>query len=187
MKAIDLRPGNAVTLDGKLFVVVKYEHRTPGNLRAFVQVKLKDIHSGGHIEKRLNPADEINATTLDRRTMEYLYQDGVGYVFMDNETYDQITLSEEVVGESMQYLRPNSQATVLVHDENPILIELPSSVELTVSECEPGIKGATVTNVQKEAVMETGLKTRVPSFIEPGETLKISTSDGSYMSRAKDN
>ena len=186
MKAVDIRPGLAVNLDGRLMVVVKYEHRTPGNLRAFCQVKLKDVQTGQHIEKRLNPADEINATTLDRRQMEYLYQDGDGYVFMDNQDFDQITINEDVASDAMKFLRPNSTATVLVHEGKPVLIELPASVDLTIAECEPAVKGATVTNVQKEATLETGLKTRVPDFISQGETIKISTSDGSYISRSKE-
>lgn len=186
VKAIDLRPGNAIDENGRLFVVTKFEHRTPGNLRAFIQVKLKDVQTGQHIEKRLNPADELTATTLDRRTVEYLYQDADGYVFMDTSSYEQFTLDEDTVGESMQFLRPNATTAMLFHGEKAILVELPPAVELVVADCQPGIKGATATNQLKEAVMETGLKTRVPPFIEVGETLKIATSDASYMSRAKE-
>ncbi len=186
MKAIDLRPGVAVNLDGRLMVVVKYEHRTPGNLRAFCQVKLKDVKTGQHIEKRLNPAEEMPATHLDRRQMEYLYEDGDGFVFMDNEDFDQITINKDVAGEAMKFLRPNSNATVLVHEERPVLIELPAAVDLTIAECEPAVKGATVTNVGKEATLETGLKTRVPDFIANGETIRVATADGSYMSRSKE-
>jgi elongation factor P len=186
LKAVDIRPGLALNLDGRLMVVVKYEHRTPGNLRAFCQVKLKDVQTGQHLEKRLNPGDEVPATTLDRRQMEYLYKDGDGYVFMDNTTFDQMTLNEEMAGEAMQYMRPNSSATVLIHEERPVLIELPAAVDLTVAECEPGMKGATVTNVGKEATLETGLKTRVPDFIAAGELIRVSTSDGSYISRSKE-
>jgi len=184
VKATDLRPGYACRIDGKLYVITKFEHRTPGNLRAFVQVKLKDVQSGNHIEKRLGSSDEIEVTSLDRRNMEYLYQDGDSYVFMDTENYDQVNLSAETVGDSMLYLRPNGQTIVLFHGERPLLLELPPAVELTVTETEPGVKNAAATNVVKEAVLETGLKTRVPQFISEGETIKISTSDGSYMSRA---
>lgn len=184
MKATDLRPGYAVRADGKLYVITKFEHRTPGNLRAFIQIKMKDVQSGGSIEKRLSSNDELEVTTLDKRQMEYLYKDGDSYVFMDCESFDQMPLHADIVGDAMMYLRPNAQTTVLLHEERPILLELPSAVELTVVETQPGIKGATATNQLKEAVMETGLKTRVPPFIEAGETLKISTADGSYMSRA---
>lgn len=184
MKATDLRPGYACRIDGKLFVITKFEHRTPGNLRAFVQVKLKDVQSGNHIEKRLGSSDDIEVTTLDRRNMEYLYQDGDSYVFMDTENYDQVNLPADTVGDSMLYLRPNAQTIVLFHEARPLLLELPPAVELTVTETEPGVKNAAATNVVKEAVLETGLKTRVPQFISEGETIKVSTSDGSYMSRA---
>ena len=186
MKAVDLRPGAAVRMDGKLFVVVKYEHRTPGNLRAFIQAKLKDVQTGAHIERRFSSGEELESITLDRRQVEYLYQDGDGYVFMDNETFDQFTLAEDVAGDAMLYLRPNGTTEILFFEDKPVLIELPTTVDLDVAECQPGIKGATATNQLKEAVMETGLKTRVPPFIEAGETLKIATADGSYISRAKE-
>ncbi|MCK6477730.1 MAG: elongation factor P, partial [Phycisphaerales bacterium] len=119
---------------------------------------------------------------LDRRQMEYLYSDSSGATFMDNENYDQITMPEKVLGDSLLYLRPNSQTIVLMHDTNPIAIELPPAVELTVKDCPPEVKGATVTNQTKDATMETGLKVKVPAFIKQGETLKISTADGSYLS-----
>lgn len=186
MKAIELRPGIACRIDGKLCVVVKYTHRTPGNLRAFCQVKMKEIATGTHFERRLNPADEIEATTLDRRMAEYLYDEGDGYVFMDSESFDQFTLPKDDVEEQMLYLKPNSSTTILFHEEKPILIELPSAVELAVAETQPGIKGATATNQLKEAILETGLKTRVPPFIDVGEIVRVSTEDGSYMSRAKE-
>ncbi len=186
MKATELRPGQAVRFDGKLYIITKYDHTKPGKGPAYVQIKAKDIQGGGYIERRLNTGDPVEGTTLDRRTGEYLYEDGDGFVFMDTETFDQFTLDAELVGDSMLYLRPNAQTTVLFHEENPILVELPGSVDLTVSETEPGIKGATATNQLKPATMETGLKTKVPPFIETGETLKISTEDGSYMSRAKE-
>ncbi len=186
MKAVDLRPGVAVNLDGRLLVVTKYDHVKPGKGPAYAQVKLKDVKGGGYIEKRFGSSDTVEATTLDRRDCEYLYDEGDGFVFMDSETFDQFTLPRDVAGDAMLFLRPNATAMVLFHDQNPLLVEAPPSVELTVAECEPGVKGATVTNVQKEAVMETGLKTRVPDFIEAGETLRISTADGTYLGRAKD-
>jgi len=184
VKAQDLRPGSAVRIDGKLYVVTVFQHRTPGNLRAFIQAKFRDVLNGNYIEKRLASGDELESINLDRRQAEYLYKDGDGYVFMDNETFDQFTVTEAVAGDAMLYLRPNSQTGVMIFEGNAIAIELPSAVELTVAETQPGIKGATATNQLKEAVMETGLKTRVPPFIAEGEVLKISTADGSYMSRA---
>ncbi|MBL0921783.1 MAG: elongation factor P [Phycisphaerales bacterium] len=184
MKATMLRPGLACKMDGKLYVITKFEHRTPGNLRAFIQIKIKDVMTGNQLEKRLGSADEVDVVNLDRREMEYLFSDNTGHTFMDSENYEQVTLDDDFMGDGKLYLRPNTKVFMLVHDEKPVLIELPATVELTVTDTPPGIKGATVTNQLKEATMETGLKTRVPSFIEIGETLKISTEDGSYMSRA---
>ena len=185
MKANDVRPGMAVRLDGKLYVITGVEHRTPGNLRAFVQIKIKDIIAAKTVEKRFSSTEEIEAVNLDRRTCEYLYQDGTDFVFMDSEDFEQFNVSADLAGDAMLYLRPNGTCTILFHEGNPISFELPPSVELTVEDCEPGVKGATATNVQKEAVMETGLKTRVPDFITVGENIRISTADGSYQSRAK--
>ncbi len=183
MKATDLRPGYACRMDGKLFIITKFEHRTPGNLRAFIQVKLRDVMNGNYIEKRLGSSDDIDVTSVDRKSMEYLYQEGDSFVFMDTDTYEQINIPETVCGEQMPYLRPNATTVVLLHEGRPLLLELPSAVELTITETQPGVKNATATNQLKEAVCETGLKTRVPAFINQGETVKISTADGSYMSR----
>lgn len=183
MKAGDLRPGNAIRIDNKVYVLHSIEHRTPGNLRAFVQIKIKDIMVGNLLERRMNPAESVEAVSLDRRTMEYLFSDGDGATFMDTENYDQAILSKAVLGDTLLYLAPNSSTTVLMLEGNPVLIELPMSVELTIADTAPGIKGATATNQLKEAVCDTGLKTRVPPFIEIGERVKISTADGSYISR----
>lgn len=183
MKAGDLRPGNAIRIDGKVFVLHSIEHRTPGNLRAFVQIKIKDILAGNLLERRMNPAEDVEAVNLDRRTMEYLFSDSDGATFMDTEDFDQAILPKAVLGDALLYLAPNSTTTVLMLEGNPVLIELPLSVELTIADTAPGIKGATATNQLKEAVCDTGLKTRVPPFIEIGERVKISTADGSYISR----
>lgn len=184
MRATELRPGLGVKMDGKLFVITSFEHRTPGNLRAFIQVKIKDVLSGKTLEKRLSSSDDIEVVDLDRRPMEYLYSDNLGATFMDSENYDQMTIHADVLGDALMYLRPNTQAVVLCHEGNPITIELPTAVELVVTDTPPGIKGATATARMKEATLETGLKTKVPEFIATGETIKVSTADGSYMSRA---
>ena len=149
MKATDLRPGYAVRMDGKLYVITKFEHRTPGNLRAFIQVKLKDVSTGLSIERRLGSSDDVDVTTLDRRQMEYLYPEGDSFVFMDTESYEQYPLHKDIVGDAMMYLRPNSQTVVMVHEGRPLLIELPLAVELKIEETEPGVKNATATNVMK--------------------------------------
>lgn len=184
MKATDLRPGYACRMDGKLFVITKFEHRTPGNLRAFIQVKLRDVMNGSYIEKRLASDDQIDVTTVDRTNMEYLYQEGDFFIFMDTESFEQIQIPDSVCGEQMPFLAPNAQTIVLMHEGKPLMLELPASVELVVADTQPGVKNATATNQLKEATMDTGLKTRVPAFINQGERVKISTTDGSYQSRA---
>ncbi len=186
MKAIDIRPGVGVKLDGKLCVIVGHEFRNPGNLRSFVNLKIKDIQRGGVVEKRFQPSEDLEVVDLDRRPMEYLYPEGGDGVFMDSENYDQVTLGKSVLGDALKYLRPNATTVVLFSEGRPVLIELPAAVELKVKDCAPGMRNATVTNVMKDAEMETGLMTRVPDFITVGETLKISTEDGSYMSRSKE-
>lgn len=184
MKAIDLRPGMAITLDGQLFSVVKTDHVKPGKGPAYAQLKLKNLMTGSHIEKRLGSSDNVDSATLDRRSCEYLYDDGTGSVFMDTETYDQFTLDEDTLGSDKLYLVPNLKITIQFHDGRAVSIELPGAIEMKVVETPPGIKGSTVTNQLKEATLETGLKTRVPPFINEGETIRVSTSTGEYMSRA---
>lgn len=184
MKANDLRNGLGIKIDGKIAVLTNVEHRTPGNLRAFVQIKFKEVLSGKTIERRLGSTDDLEVVDLDRREMEYLFADSDGATFMDKETYDQITIGKAVLGDALLYLPANCEVNVLMYDGRALTIELPPSVELTVSDCPPGVKNATATNQTKEAEMETGLKTNVPAFINIGEKLKISTTDGSYLSRA---
>ncbi len=184
MRATNLRPGLGVKFDGKIYVITNFEHRTPGNLRAFIQLKIRDAINGRTIEKRLNSADDVDTVDLDRRPMEYLYSDSSGATFMDSENYDQVILPVDVLGDALLFLRPNASATVLFYDGNAISLELPASVDLTVKDCPPEVKGATVTNQTKDAVMETGLTIRVPAFIKQGETLRVSTEDRSYQSRA---
>jgi len=185
VKASDMRPGMAVTMDGQLYVCFEATHVTPGNLRAFVQAKLRRLSDRVIIEKRLRSTEELEQAFLDRRDMEYLYSDSVGHVLMDSHTYDQIIASNDLIGESIKFFKPNTPLTALVYQGNAVAIELPKVVELTVTETPAVPKGATATNQLKEAVLETGLKTRVPPFINVGEVVRISTDDGSYLSRAK--
>lgn len=185
MKANDLRPGMTVTLDGKLYVCVQAVHVTPGNLRAFVQAKLRCLADGVIIERRLRSTEELDQAFLDKRDMEYLYSDSNGHVLMDMQSYDQITAADDLIGESIKFFRPNTPVTTLLYEGNVVAIELPKVVELAVTETTPMPKGSTVTNQMKEAVLETGLKTRVPPFISVGEVVRISTEDGSYIARAK--
>ncbi|MCE9591476.1 MAG: elongation factor P [Planctomycetes bacterium] len=187
MKSQDIRKGQAIVLDGTVFMVTQADYRTPGNLRAFMQVKIKNVKTGVILEKRLNSGEDINEVSLDRRDLEYLYSDNTGAVFMDIKSYDQLTIDPQVLGDSLLYIKPNNQVTGLVVDEKVVSIELPKVVELKITDTPPGIKGATATNQLKEATCETGLKTRVPGFIGTGEVIRISTESGEYLSRATEN
>ena len=184
MRASDIKRGQAVMMDGKLYVVTNADHNTPGNLRAKVQFKLRDVLKNTIQDKRVGATDDIETATLDRRQVEYLYTDNDGHVIMDLETYDQQHLPKDLLGDDILYLKPNTQLMAMFHDGKAISYELPGTVELKVVDTPPGIKGATATNQQKEAEMETGLKVKVPPFIEIGETLRISTGSGQYLSRA---
>jgi elongation factor P len=184
MRASDIRRGQAVLIDGKLFVVTNADHNTPGNLRAKVQFKLRDVSKGTILDKRVGATDDIETTNLDSRQVEYLYSDNDGHIVMDLETYDQTTIPKEVFGDDILYLKPNTQLTALFHEGKIVSYTLPASVDLEVVDTPPVIKGATATNQLKEAKMETGLTTRVPGFIVIGEKLKISTLTGEYQSRA---
>lgn len=183
MKANDLRPGMAVRLDGKLFIVKEFMHIAPGNWRAMVQLKVKAIPSGEIIERRLRSTEDVETVMLEKREMEYLYSDATGHVFMDHQTYDQVTVSDALIGDLIKFVKPNTTVTVLMVEGAIVSVELPKVVDLKVIETPPGIKGATVTNVGKEAILETGLKVRVPDFIKVGEVVRISTETGEYISR----
>jgi elongation factor P len=184
MRASDIRRGQAVIIDGKLFVVTNADHNTPGNLRAKVQFKLRDVSKGTIQDKRVGATDDIETTNLDSRNVEYLYSDNEGHILMDLETYDQNTLPKEVFGDDIKFLKPNTQLTALYHDGKIVSYDLPKTVDLKVTDTAPAIKGATATNQMKDAVLETGLQTRVPPFIEVGEVVRISTESSGYMSRA---
>lgn len=182
-KATEIRPGMALMMDGNLFVVTNYIHVTPGNLRAKVQLKLKSVKTGLVTEKRLRADEGVEIVSLDKRDIEYLYPEANRFVFMDTTTYEQFELPDDLVGEIMPLLKPNTVVTGLVHDERVVSVEPPKVVELEITDCEPGVKGGTATNVQKEATCETGLKIRVPQFINKGEKVRISTETGEYLSR----
>ena len=184
MRASDIRKGQAIRMEGKLFVVTNADHNTPGNLRAKVQFKLRDVQKGTILDKRVGATDDIDTVTLDRRQVEFLYSDNDGHWVMDLETYDQQPIPKDVFGNDILFLKPNTQLMAEFFESKVVSYELPKTVELKVKDTAPGIKGATATNQQKEAEMETGLKTKVPPFIEIGETLRISTETGGYLSRA---
>jgi elongation factor P len=184
MRASEVRRGQAVIIDGKLFVVTNADHNTPGNLRAKVQFKLRDVGKGTIMDKRVGATDDIETTTLDNRKVEYLYSDASGHVLMDIETFDQQSIPKEIFGDDILYLKPNTEMTAMFHEGKIVSYELPKTVDLKVTDTNPAIKGATATNQMKDATLETGLTTRVPPFIEIGEVIRINTEKGEYQSRA---
>jgi len=184
MQASALRPGMVIKYNNDLYSIFNMVHRTPGNLRAFVQVRMRNLRNGSMMDNRFSSTEQVEKVSLDEQEMEYLYDDGENYYFMNTETYEQIFLRKDLLGDATEYLIANIKVHVVFHDGKPISVELPPSVELTVVETEPGLKGATVSNVTKPAKMETGLIVQVPPFINEGEKIKVSTSEGTYLERA---
>jgi len=182
--ATQLRPGMVIKHNGELCSVFSVEHRTPGNLRAFIQAKLRNLRTGAMFEHRFRSPDPIDKITVDEVTMEYLYAEGEHYTFMNMENYEQLALSRDVLGDAVHYLIPNLLITVEFFDGKAVGVELPQTVELTVMETEPGLKSATASSVTKPAKTETGLVVQVPPFINEGEKIRVDTSEGSYLSRA---
>ncbi len=182
--ATQLRPGMVIKHNNDLHSVFSVEHRTPGNLRAFIQAKLRNIRTGAMFEHRFRSGDAIEKITVDEEKMEYLYADGDTHVFMNTENYEQLHLGKDILGDAVDYLIPNLQITVEFFDGKPVGVELPQTVELTVVETEPGLKSATASSVTKPAKTETGLVVQVPPFINEGEKIRVDTSEGAYLSRA---
>lgn len=185
IKATQLRRGMIINFEGNLYTLTEVMHITPGNLRAKVQTKMKNIKSGVNAEYRFRADESVEKASLQTRQMEYLYEDGAHFFFMDLETYDQIPLNSELLGDAKLYLLPNTKVDISFYENDAIGIELPNTIELKVLETEPGLKTATVTSSYKPAVLETGLKILVPPFIEIGEIVRVDTRDGKYLERAK--
>ena len=182
--ATQLRPGMVIKHNNDLHSVFSVEHRTPGNLRAFIQAKLRNLRTGAMFEHRFRSADAIDKITVDEVQMEYLYNDGDDYYFMNTENYEQTHLTRDTLGDSVDYLISNLQIKVEFFDGKAVGIELPQTVEMTVIETEPGLKSATASSVTKAAKTETGLVVQVPPFINEGEKIKVDTAEGVYLSRA---
>ena len=182
--ATQLRPGMVVKFNNELHTVFSMVHRTPGNLRGFVQAKMRNIRSGSMIEHRFSSEDKVERISLDEQEMEYMYDDGDSYYFMNTENFEQMHLSKDMLGDGVNYLIPQLKVTVEYYEGKAISVELPPSVEMEVKETEPSLKGSTVSNVTKPATMETGLVVQVPPFIGNGERIRVNTTDGSYLERA---
>jgi elongation factor P len=182
--ATQLRPGMIIKHNNDLHSVFSVEHRTPGNLRAFIQAKLRNLRTGAMFEHRFRSPDPIEKINVDETEMEYLYNDGDGYYFMNTENYEQLHLTRDILGDAVDYLIPNLQIRVEFYNGKAVGVELPQTVELTVLETEPGLKSATASSVTKPAKTETGLIVQVPPFINEGEKIKVDTAEGVYLSRA---
>jgi len=184
MNANDLRPGMVIKHNNDLYSIHKAEHRTPGNLRAFVQARMRNLRTGAMIDYRFRSEDTLERAALDETEMQYLYSDGDSYYFMNTQNYEQIHLHKDIVGDRAFYLVPDVLIKVVFFEGRPVDIEMPATVDLKVVETEPGIKGASATNVMKPAKLETGLIVPVPPFIGEGETIRVDTAQGAYLERA---
>jgi elongation factor P len=179
----DLKNGLVLNLDGQLWTVTAFQHVKPGKGGAFVRTTLKNVMSGKVVDRTFNAGVKVDTATVDRRTMTYLYNDGTDYVFMDGDTYDQVHVPPEVVGDAAQYMLENSEAQVSFHESTPLFIELPTSVELVIEHTDPGLQGDRSTGGTKPAKLETGAEIQVPLFVSTGEKVKVDTRDGRYLGR----
>ena len=179
----DFRNGLVLNIDGQLWTITEFQHVKPGKGPAFVRTTLKNVLSGKVVDKTFNAGVKVETATVDKRDMTYLYVDGDSYVFMDGETYEQINIPAEVVGDAANYLLDNQEATVATHEGTVLFVELPASVELTISHTDPGLQGDRSTGGTKPATLETGAEIQVPLFLNTGDKIKVDTRDGRYLSR----
>ena len=183
--ATQLRAGMLINYNNDLYRIMTVTHITPGNWRGMVQTKMRAVRSGTQTENRFRSEDKVDRVTLDQQEMEFLYSDGEGQHFMNTETFDQIMLDEEALGDAVQYLKPNMRVEVDFYEGKPLGVTLPKTVDLKVTDTAPGLKTATVTNVLKPATTETGLVVPVPNFVETGDMIRVDTENGTYLSRVK--
>ena len=180
----DLKNGMTLDIDGQLWTVVEFQHVKPGKGPAFVRTKLKQVLTGKVVDKTFNAGVKIEIAILEKREMNFLYKEGEDFVFMDNKTFDQMNISAATVGDSAQYMLENTEAIVAIHENNPLYIELPASVVLTVTYTEPGLQGDRSSGGTKPATVETGIQIQVPLFIKQDEKVLVDSRDGSYLGRA---
>lgn len=183
ISAGDFRNGKTLEIEGTVYQILEFQHVKPGKGAAFVRTKLKDIKNGGVIERSFRPTEKFPEARIDRKDMQYLYQDGDLYNFMDMETYDQIALNSDVVGDALKFVKENETVKICSHNGNVFSVEPPLFVELAITETEPGFKGDTAQGATKPAIVETGATVMVPLFVETGDVLKIDTRTGEYLSR----
>lgn len=183
ISAGDFRNGVTIEVDGQIFQIIEFQHVKPGKGAAFVRTKLKNIKSGGVIEKTFRPTEKCPKAHIDRKNMQYLYEDGGLYNFMDNETFEQIALGKDSIGDTLKFVKENEMVTICSHNGDVFAIEPPLFVELEITDTEPGFKGNTATGATKPAVVETGATVYVPLFVDQGEKIKIDTRTGEYLSR----
>ena len=184
IQSTQMRPGMVIKFNNELYSVFSVNHRTPGNLRGFVQAKMRSLRTGSMTENRFSSEDKVEKAIMEEQEMEYLYDDGEYYYFMNTETYEQMHLMKDLLGDATNYLIPQLKVSVEFYEGKPISVELPATVDMLVVETEPGMRGATVSNVTKPAKMETGLVVQVPSFITEGEKIRVNTAEGTYQERA---
>jgi elongation factor P len=180
----DLKNGMTLNIDGQLWSVLEFQHVKPGKGGAFVRTKLKNVLSGKVVDKTFNAGVKVDVASVDKREMQYSYPDGTDFVFMDTETYDMVTVSRETVGGAANYLLENTLVTVALHEGNPLYVDLPAAVELTIEQTDPGVQGDRSTGGTKPATLETGAEIKVPLFITTGEKVKVDTRSGEYLGRA---
>ena len=180
----DMRPGQTIVYDGSVFLILEYQHIKPGKGKAFVKTKLKNISDGGLLDKTFRADENIEQAYIDKQIFQYLYKDGIDYVFMNKENYEQITLTEDIISNKYLFIKENQEVTIQIYNNLPIDITLPATVELSVIKSEPAVKGDTVTSSNKIVTCETGLELNVPMFIQEGDTVKVDTKNSSYITRA---
>ena len=183
ISAGDFRNGITIEFEGNVYQIIEFQHVKPGKGAAFVRTKLKNIINGGVVEKTFRPTEKCPQARIDRKDMQYLYADGDLYNFMDTETYDQIALNSDTVGDALKFVKENEMVKICSHNGNVFAIEPPLFVELEITDTEPGFKGDTATGATKPAIVETGAKVMVPLFVDQGEVIKIDTRTGEYLSR----
>jgi elongation factor P len=179
----DLKNGVVLNLDGQLWTVVEFQHVKPGKGGAFVRTTLKNVRSGKVVDRTFNAGTKVETATVDKRDMTYLYREGSDFVFMDSATYDQVHVASDTVGTAADYLLDNAGVMVAVHDNTPLYIELPTSVELVITHTDPGVQGDRATGGTKPATLQTGAEIQVPLFVGTGEKVKVDTRDGRYLGR----